>query len=220
MTSVVIADDELLVRDGLCAILELAGIEIVALAATGAEAVRAVRDRTPDVVLMDIGMPEMDGIEATRRVARMGSPARVLILTTFDADRMVYDAMCAGASGFLLKDAGRAAVVAGVRTVAAGEQLLAPAIARRLIERFVRRPPAAIARPPALAELSGRELEVLRLIARGLSNDEIAAELVIGRTTVKTHVAQVLAKCGLRDRVQAVVLAYESGLVVAGEEPA
>ena len=218
MISVVVADDQALVRDGLRAILELAGFDVRGEAATGAQAVEAARRHTPDIVLMDIRMPEMDGIEATRRIVRAGLPTRVLILTTFDFDKLAYDAMVAGASGFLLKDAGREQVIAGVRIVAAGEGLIAPAIAQRLVERFVRRPPAARARPAALAELSERELEVMRLIARGLSNAEIADHLTIGTATVKTHVARVLAKTGSRDRVQAVVRAYETGLVTPRED--
>jgi DNA-binding NarL/FixJ family response regulator len=164
---------------------------------------------------MDVRMPELDGIEATRRLRQAGVEARVLVLTTFDLDEYVYSAMRAGASGFLLKDAPREQLVTAIRTVARGEALLAPAITRRLIERFVDRPAPAEA-TPALAELSARELEVLRLVARGLSNGEIADELVIGEATVKTHVANVLRKLGLRDRVQAVVLAYESGVVERG----
>ncbi len=219
MTRVVIADDQALVRDGLRAILEDAGIEVVAEAADGAQAVEAVRNTQPDVVLMDIRMPVMDGIEATRRISISGVACRVLILTTFDFDRLVYDAMIAGASAFLLKDAGREQLIAGVHIVAAGQQLVAPAIARRLVERFVHRPPAAIARPATLTELSDRELEVMQLIAKGLTNAEIAAQLAIGETTVKTHVSHIIAKTGARDRVQVVVAAYESGLVIAEEKP-
>ncbi len=219
MTRVVIADDQALVRDGLRAILEDAGIEVVAEAADGAQAVEAVRNTQPDVVLMDIRMPVMDGIEATRRISISGVACRVLILTTFDFDRLVYDAMIAGASAFLLKDAGREQLIAGVHIVAAGQQLVAPAIARRLVERFVHRPPAAIARPATLNELSDRELEVMQLIAKGLTNAEIAAQLAIGETTVKTHVSHIIAKTGARDRVQVVVAAYESGLVIAEEKP-
>jgi DNA-binding NarL/FixJ family response regulator len=166
---------------------------------------------------MDVRMPEMDGIEATRRLARAGCRARVLVLTTFDADEYVYEAMKAGASGFLLKDVPREQLVAGVRIVAGGESLLAPAITRRLIEQFVRRPPPGSRVPPELEDLSVREVEVLKLVARGLTNTEIAAQLVVSPTTVKTHVANVLQKLRLRDRVQAVVLAYESGLVLPGE---
>jgi DNA-binding NarL/FixJ family response regulator len=216
MTTVLLADDQELVRSGFRLILELAdGIEVVGEAADGREAVRLAKELQPDVVLMDVRMPELDGIEATRRLRQAGVEARVLVLTTFDLDEYVYGAMRAGASGFLLKDAPREQLVTAVRTVGRGEALLAPAITKRLIERFVDRP-APLEAAPALAELSGRELEVLRLVARGLSNAEIAAELVIGEATVKTHVARVLRKLDLRDRVQAVVLAYESGVVEPG----
>jgi DNA-binding NarL/FixJ family response regulator len=209
----VVADDDTLVRDGLRAILELAEIEVVAEAGTGAQAVAAVRLHVPDVVLMDIRMPEMSGIEASRRISQSGVDTRVLILTTFGFDRMVYEAMVSGASGFLLKDAGRERIVAGVRTVAEGEQLVDAKIARRLVERFVRRPPADVVRPEALRELSERELEVMRLVARGLTNTEIAERLAIGTATVKTHVSRILSKLDARDRVQVVVCAYETGLV-------
>jgi DNA-binding NarL/FixJ family response regulator len=213
---VLLADDQELVRSGFRLILELAeGIEIAGEAADGAEAVRLAKELQPDVVLMDVRMPELDGIEATRRLRQAGVDARVLVLTTFDLDEYVYEAMRAGASGFLLKDAPREQLVGAVQTVARGEALLAPAITQRLIQRFVSRPPAAESRPE-LAELSARELEVLRLVARGLSNAEIAAELIVGEATVKTHVARVLRKLGVRDRVQAVVYAYESGLVEPG----
>ena len=216
MIRVLLADDQELVRSGFRLILELAGgIEIAGEAADGREAVRLGKELQPDVVLMDVRMPELDGIEATRLLRRAGVDARVLVLTTFDLDEYVYAAVRAGASGFLLKDAPREQLVTAVRTVARGEALLAPAITRRLIERFVSRPSPGEA-APALAELSARELEVLRLLARGLSNAEIAAELVVGEATVKTHVARVLRKLDLRDRVQAVVLAYESGLVEPG----
>jgi DNA-binding NarL/FixJ family response regulator len=218
MTTVALADDQTLVRDGLRAILELAGMQVVGEAATGVEALQVVRAQHPDVMLMDIQMPEMDGIEATRLIVQSGAATRVLILTTFDLDRFVYEAMVAGASGFLLKDAGREQIVAAVGTVASGDQLVAPAIARRLIERFMRRPAPGTAPPPELRALSVRELEVLRLVARGMSNDEIAALLVIARTTVKTHVSRLLEKLGVRDRVQLVVQAYESGLVSPGEK--
>jgi DNA-binding NarL/FixJ family response regulator len=218
MTTVALADDQTLVRDGLRAILELAGMEVVGEAATGVEALQVVRAQHPDVMLMDIQMPEMDGIEATRLIVQSGAATRVLILTTFDLDRFVYEAMVAGASGFLLKDAGREQIVAAVGTVASGDQLVAPAIARRLIERFMRRPAPGTAPPPELRALSVRELEVLRLVARGMSNDEIAALLVIARTTVKTHVSRLLEKLGVRDRVQLVVQAYDCGLVSPGEK--
>jgi DNA-binding NarL/FixJ family response regulator len=214
---VLLADDQELVRSGFRLILELAGdIEVVGEAADGREAVRLAKELDPDVVLMDVRMPELDGIEATRRLRLAGAAARVLVLTTFDLDEYVYEAMRAGASGFLLKDVPRDQLVTGVRTAARGDALLAPAITQRLIERFVRRPPGAVL-PERLEDLSERELEVFRFLARGLSNAEIAAELVVGEATVKTHVAHILQKLDLRDRVQAVVLAYESGLVEPGE---
>ena len=212
MTSVVIADDQALVRDGLRLILELAGIDVAGEAADGAEAVEMVRTARPDVVLMDIRMPGMDGIEATRRIALAGVSTRVLVLTTFDADDHVYEALRAGAAGFLLKDAGRERLVEAVRTTAAGETPLAPAVLERLVGHYVRRPPATVGTPARLEALSTRELEVLRLIGAGRSNPEIADELVISRATVKSHVRNILAKLGLRDRVQAVVLAHECGL--------
>lgn len=216
MIRVLLADDQELVRSGFRLILELAeGIEIVGEAADGREAVRLAKELQPDVVLMDVRMPELDGIEATRRLRQAGVDARVLVLTTFDLDEYVYAAVRAGASGFLLKDAPREQLVTAVQTVARGEALLAPAITQRLIERFVARPPASDV-APAHGELSARELEVLQLVARGLSNAEIAAELVVGEATVKTHVARVLRKLDVRDRVQAVVFAYESGLVQPG----
>jgi DNA-binding NarL/FixJ family response regulator len=218
---VLLADDQALVRAGFRLILDLEDdMEVVGEARDGREAISLARELEPDVVLMDVRMPEMDGIEATRRLARTGSPARVLVLTTFDADEYVYEAMKAGASGFLLKDVPREQLVAGVRIVARGESLLAPTITRRLIEAFVRRPPPGSAVPPELEDLSAREVEVLKLVARGLTNSEIADRLVVSGTTVKTHVANVLQKLRLRDRVQAVVLAYESGLVQPGETTA
>jgi DNA-binding NarL/FixJ family response regulator len=213
---VLLADDEELVREGFAAILGAQpDIDVVAEAATGSEAVERALETGPDVVLMDIRMPNLDGIEATRRVTDAGR-ARVLILTTFGADEYVYRAFRAGASGFLLKSVPRAQLLAGVRAIAAGDALLAPAITRRLIEAFVRRPPPSQGRPAQLAELTDRELEVLRLIARGLSNAEIARTLYLTDATVKTHVAHVLGKLRVRDRVQAVVAAYESGLVEPG----
>jgi DNA-binding NarL/FixJ family response regulator len=215
MTRVLLADDQALVRTGLRLILELAGLEVAGEAGDGREAVEQARDLRPDVVLMDVRMPVMDGIEATRRIAQAGLPARVLVLTTFDLDEYVYGALRAGASGFLLKDVERDRLVDAVRTVAAGEQLVAPSVLRRLLERYVQAPRApADGPPPALAQ---RELEVLTLLGRGRSNAEIADELIVSLATVKTHVASILRKCDLRDRVQAVVLAYESGLVVPGE---
>ncbi len=216
MIRVLLADDQELVRSGFRLILELAeGFEVAGEAADGREALRLAKELSPDVVLMDIRMPELDGIEATRQLRQAGVESRVLVLTTFDLDEYVYAALRAGASGFLLKDAPREQLVGAVRTVARGESLLAPAVTQRLIERFVARPAPAEA-APELAELSPRELEVLRLLARGLSNAEIAAELIVGEATVKTHVARVLRKLGLRDRVQAVVFAYETGVVEPG----
>jgi len=214
---VVIADDQELVRTGFRVILNAEpDIEVVGEAGDGRQAVEAVRTRC-DVVLMDIRMPNLDGIEATRRIATRADAPRVLILTTFDLDEYVYEALRAGASGFLLKDAGADELLHGVRVVAAGDALLSPSITRRLIEDYARRPPRR-ERPEALADLTPRELEVLRLIARGHSNAEIAAALVVGDATVKTHVARIFAKLGLHDRAQAVIAAYESGLVQAGAE--
>ena len=217
MIRVLVADDQALVRAGFRAILEVEeDLEVVGEAAEGGEAVNSARELRPDVVLMDVRMPGVDGIEATRRLLRDGDAPRVLMLTTFDLDEYVYEAMKAGASGFLLKDAPRDQLVGAVRTVAAGDALLAPALVRRLIEDFVRRP-APGARPPAeLDDLTEREREVLTLIARGLANAEIAARLFVSEATVRTHVTHILAKLGLRDRVQAVVLAYETGLVQPG----
>jgi DNA-binding NarL/FixJ family response regulator len=191
-------------------------IEVVAEAADGAEAVSLALELRPDVVLMDVRMPGTDGIEATRRLfVRGDTHARVLILTTFDLDEYVYEAMKAGASGFLLKDVPRSQLIEGVRTVARGDALLSPTITRRLIEQFVRRPrPEGV--PSELADLTERELEVMRLVARGLSNAEIARQLHLSDATVKTHVARILQKLRLRDRVQTVVLAYETGLVQPG----
>jgi DNA-binding NarL/FixJ family response regulator len=216
MTRVLIADDQELVRTGFRVVLEAqADIEVVGEAADGFLAVEAVNSLRPDIVLMDIRMPNLDGIEATRRIAASDGSPRVLILTTFDLDDYVYEALRAGASGFLLKDARADELCNAVRTVAAGEALLSPSITRRLIESYTRRPPP-MERPTALAELTPRELEVLKLIARGLSNAAIARELVVGDATVKTHVARIFSKLDLHDRAQAVVLAYESGLVQAG----
>jgi DNA-binding NarL/FixJ family response regulator len=217
MTRVLLVDDQALVRAGFRLILELEpDMEVVGEATDGEQCVRMVASERPDVVLMDVRMPVMDGIEATRRLAAAGSAARVLVLTTFDLDEYVYDAMRAGASGFLLKDVPREELVAGLRIVARGEALLAPTVTRRLVERFVRLPSPATGIPESLRALSERELDVFVLVAKGLSNAEIAGRLVVGEATVKTHVARILAKLRLRDRVQAVVLAYESGFVQAG----
>ena len=214
--SVLIADDQRLVRTGFRVILASEpGIDVVGEAANGVEAVDLARSRQPDVVLMDIRMPLLDGFEATRKVLAV-SRSRVLILTTFDSDEYVYEALRAGASGFLLKDAPADQLITAVRCVAAGDALIDPSVTRRLIARFARSiQPAAT--PAAVASLTAREVDVLRLIARGRSNTEIAAELVIEESTVKTHVGRVLTKLALRDRVQAVVLAYETGLVVADQ---
>jgi DNA-binding NarL/FixJ family response regulator len=213
---VVLADDEQLLRVGFRMILDAHGdFEVLAEAGNGREAIAAADAHRPHVVVMDVRMPDVDGIEATRRLRIAGVETRVLVLTTFDLDDYVYAAMRAGASGFLLKDVPREQLVHAVRTVARGDALLAPAITQRLIERFVTRPAPREA-APSLDELSARELEVLRLLARGLSNAEIAAQLVVGEATVKTHVARVLRKLDLRDRVQAVVFAYETGLIEPG----
>jgi DNA-binding NarL/FixJ family response regulator len=212
---VLLADDQRLVRSGFRMILGADdGLEVVGEAGDGVEAVSAARELRPDVVLMDVRMPRVDGIEATRQIAAMAEPPRVLVLTTFDLDEYVFAALRAGASGFLLKDAPEAQLLAAIRVVADGGSLFAPAVTRRLIERFASLgEPSA---PPAVETLTAREVEVLRLLARGRSNAEIAAELVVSEHTVKTHVAHVLAKLGLRDRIQAVILAYESGLVRPG----
>jgi DNA-binding NarL/FixJ family response regulator len=214
---VLVVDDQALVRAGFVKLLEPEGdLRVVGEAADGAEAVEAALRTHPDVVLMDIRMPRLDGIEATRRIRAGRNAARVLVLTTYDLDEYVFDALKAGASGFLLKDAPADQLVAGIRVVAAGDALLAPAVTKRLIEEFARRPTPPPDGPPELAELTAREREILTLIARGLTNSEIAAQLVVGESTVKTHVGNVLSKLGLRDRVQAVVLAYETGLVRPG----
>ncbi|HET6861220.1 MAG TPA: response regulator transcription factor [Streptomyces sp.] len=218
---VLVADDQNLVRTGFRLILGADGINVVAEATNGAEAVEAVRRTRPDVVLMDVRMPEMDGLEATRRILT-GAPEapRVIILTTFDLDRYVYAALSAGASGFLLKDVTPEQLTAAVRTVRTGDALLAPAITRRLVQRFAQRGSDTAALHRDLASLTPRELEVLGLLARGLSNAELAACLQLAETTVKTHIARILAKLGLRDRVQAVIVAYETGLVSAGAREA
>ena len=218
MIRVLLADDQELVRDGFAMILDAQhDMEVVGQAADGARSVELARALTPDVVLMDVRMPVMDGIEATRRLRAAGlHRVAVLMLTTFDLDEYVYEALRAGASGFLLKDVPRSTLIQGVRTVAAGEALLAPAITRRLIERFVNQPPPTRARPRELDELTDREQDVLLRLARGRSNSEIARELFLSEATVKTHVAHVLRKLGLRDRIHAVVYAYEAGLISPG----
>ena len=222
--SIVVADDHEVVRAGFAALLDTQpDFTVLGTASDGAEAVRISRELRPDVILMDVRMPGTDGIEATRQLTAATGGPRVIILTTFDLDEYVYDALCAGASGFLLKDVTAERLFDAVRVVAAGEALLAPAVTRRLISEFARLRPAApapspaVAEPtPAVAELTPRETEVLRLLAEGLSNPEIAGRLVITEETVKTHVSRVLHKLALRDRAQAVVIAYESGLVRPG----
>jgi DNA-binding NarL/FixJ family response regulator len=216
-TTVVIADDQPMVRAGLRSLLEGEdGVVVVGEAVDGEQALSAVRRHRPDVVLMDIRMPNLDGLEATRRLVAEGSAAKVLVLTTFDLDEYVFDALRAGASGFLLKDATAEELIAAVRTLAAGDAILAPAVTRRVIEAFgsVPRPAPGVA--DRLAALSPREVEVLRLLAGGLSNAEIARELFVSDATAKTHVSNVLAKLRLCDRVQAVIFAYETGLLQAG----
>ena len=215
MTTVVVADDQDLVREGLALVLGARGLEVVGQAADGREAVSVVRATRPDVVLMDLRMPVVDGIAATREIVSSGLPTRVLVLTTYDLDTYVYDALRAGATGFLLKATPPERLVEGVLTVAAGESLLAPSLTRRLIEEHVRRPPPS-GRDDVTDVLTDREREVFLHIARGLSNDEIAERLVVSPATVKTHVNRVLAKLGRETRVQLVVLAYESGLVAPG----
>jgi DNA-binding NarL/FixJ family response regulator len=216
---VLIADDQALMRAGFRMILEAEpDLEVVGEAATGREAVAEAGRRRPDVVLMDVRMPEMNGIEATRRLLDGNDHTKVVMLTTFDMDEYVFEALRAGASGFLVKDVQPEQLVAGIRSVASGDSLLAPSVTRRLIREFVRRPPDALRPPPPeLSRLTARELEVLRMMARGRSNAEIATEFFVSEATVKTHVAHLLAKLGVRDRVQAVVFAYESGLVSPGD---
>ncbi len=212
--TVVVADDQTLVRSGFAMILGADGMDVVAEAANGVEAVDAVRRTRPDIVLMDVRMPELDGLEALRRImAGNASPPRVIMLTTFDLDQYVYAALTAGASGFLLKDVTPEQLVAAVRLVRAGDALLAPTITRRLVERFAKPEPGAAVVPRDLAALTPRELEVLRQLATGRSNAELAALFQLSEATVKTHVARILGKLQLRDRAQAVVLAYETGLV-------
>jgi len=223
---VLLVDDQALIRAGFRMILDAEeDMEVVGECADGTQAVDSVRRLKPDVVLMDIRMPEMDGIEATRLITAEGGGGegeagpRVLMLTTFDLDEYVYDALRAGASGFLLKDVPAEQLVDGIRVVARGEALLAPSVTKRLIQEFSRGAVSQRSAPAELDELTPRELEVFKLIARGMSNAEIAAELIVSETTVKTHVARVLMKLGVRDRVQAVVLAYESGVVAPGATP-
>lgn len=214
MIRIVLAEDHALVREGLRTMIELQDdLDVVADVGTGTEAVTAIAKYRPDVAVLDIQMPGLDGLEVTERLPpRAGGGPAVLILTTYDEDELVFRALRAGAAGFLLKDVPRGQLLHAIRTVAGGDELLSPAITRRLVERFMRTPTGT----GSLGRLTDREVEVLRLIGRGLSNQEIAAELVLGEATVKTHVGNVFGKCGLRDRAQAVVLAYESGLVVAG----
>ena len=216
---VLVVDDQELVRLGFCVILDAAdGIAVVGEAANGEAAVSQVAAHGPDVVLMDIRMPGMDGLEATRLITRGPAGPKVVMLTTFDLDDYVYEALRAGASGFLLKDSPRHDLIAAVRAAAAGDALLAPSVTRRLIEAFARRPPETAPSPSRLASLTAREQDVLLLLARGHSNAEIASALFVSEATVKTHVGNLLAKLGLRDRVQAVILAYETGIVVPGME--
>ena len=217
MISVLIADDQALVREGFRLILEVeSDIEVVGEASNGVDTVEHAKQLRPDVILMDIRMPGLDGIAATRQLGQAGVAARVLMLTTFDRDDYLYEAMRAGASGFLLKDVHRDQLVHAIRTVAAGDALLAPTLVRRLVEDYCRRPPPGVDPPAALAHLTQRELEVLRLVARGHSNTEIATQLFLSEATIKTHLGHLMQKLDLRDRVQAVVLAYESGLVRPG----
>ena len=214
---VLVADDQELVRAGFCVILEAAGFTVVGEAGDGAAAVALAASEHPDVVLMDVRMPVMDGLEATRRITSAGpATPKVVILTTFDLDDYVYEALRAGASGFLLKDAPRADLAAAIRIAAAGDALLSPSVTRRLIEAFARRPASVAPSPSRLASLTPRERDILLLVARGRSNTEIAADLVVSEATVKTHVGHLLAKLGLRDRVQAVILAYETGAITPG----
>jgi DNA-binding NarL/FixJ family response regulator len=215
---VLIADDQALVRSGFRLILETRpDLQVVGEAADGEEAVRLARELEPDVILMDVRMPVLDGIEATRQIVAAGSPARILVLTTFDLDEYVHAAIRAGASGFLLKDVRPGDLVEGIRLIASGNALLGPTVTQRLLERFAVEPPAEEA-DGAVAKLTEREREILRLLASGLSNAELAQRLFLSETTVKTHVSSVLRKLGVRDRVQAVIAAYDAGLVRPGED--
>ena len=218
MICVVIADDQAIIRDGLRMIIDAQeDMTVAAVAADGVEALALVREHTPDVVLMDIRMPRMDGLDATRRIlARPEPQPRILVLTTFGEDHYVYEAMRSGASGFLLKDAERRHLIQAVRTVAAGDELIDQTITRRLIAELAARPQQSEGRPAELENLSARELDVMRLIARGLTNAEIAAELIVAQATIKSHVASLLRKLGARDRVQIVIRAYETGLIRQG----
>jgi DNA-binding NarL/FixJ family response regulator len=213
---ILVADDQELVRAGFRLILEAAGFEVVGEAPDGAAAVELAARHSPDVVLMDIRMPVLDGIAATRLLTAGPDAPKVVILTTFDLDDYVYEALRAGASGFLLKEAPRADLIAAIRVAAAGDALLAPSVTRRLIEAFVARPAQTLPPPSRLASLTPRERDILLRVARGGSNLQIAGDLVVSEATVKTHVAHLLAKLGLRDRVQAVILAYETGAVIPG----
>ena len=218
MVSVLVVDDEAIVRDGLRTIIDLEDdLEVVAESGGGDDALRRARDLHPDVALVDIQMPVMDGIELTRRLLELERPPRVIVLTTFDRNEYVYEALRAGASGYLLKDVRRAQLTDSIRTIMRDDVLLAPSIMRRLIEQFAR--PAPTGRPgrPDMTVLTPREVEVLTLLARGRSNGEIADDLVVAETTVKTHVARITTKLGLRDRAQAVIAAYEAGLVQVGD---
>jgi DNA-binding NarL/FixJ family response regulator len=220
VTTVLLADDQEIIRSGLRMVLESQGVRVVAEAANGAEAVELTRRLRPDVVLMDIRMPVVNGIAATATIVRERMPSRVLVLTTYDLDGLVYGALRAGAAGFLLKTTAPDRLVAGIALVAAGEALLAPSLTRRLIEEHVRGPEPVAGTPPALSALTVREVDVLRLVARGLTNDDIAGRLGVSPVTVKTHVNRILAKLGAETRAQVVVQAYECGLVRAGEDSA
>ena len=218
MITVLVADDEAIVRDGLRTIIDLEDdLRVVGEAADGAAAVAAARQLEPDVALVDVQMPHVDGLEATRRLLELPRAPKVVVLTTFDRNEYVYAAMRSGASGFLLKDVRRGQLTDAIRTVAEGNMLVSPGVTRRLVEEFCRLPsPTGGAAPAELAALTDREVDVLRRVARGLSNAEIAADLVVAETTVKTHVSRMLAKLGLRDRAQAVIVAYETGLIRPG----